>query len=286
MNDLALATSARLAAELATNAPRLKDTRDVELRFGHLKQMGRSAQHCRYSMQFESDDSIAKRLGSAVHSLLLGGAPLRCYPGKQRRGEKFEEFKKQQPPNAIILLAKDYDRAHRINEAVRSNHHAEQVLFAPGSIYEETIHWTWLGRSRRCTPDVRSASHLVELKSTRNASPDKFKWDVLRFAYHAQLADYDNALKETRGYGSKDVYIVAVEQQPPHTVATYKLNPNHIDQGMRLVRLWMERFLACEAANVWPGYCESITELDLPSPDGDFELEFGDDEDGAEGDAE
>jgi len=37
----------------------------------------------------------------------------------------------------------------------------------------------------------------------------------------------------------------------------------------------MERLLACEAANEWPGYAQSIVDFDVPD---ELELDFGDDE--------
>lgn len=271
--------SAELAEELAANnAVRTKDTRDVRVRCFHLKAMSRSPAHCRHEMLFDNDDpSISKRLGAGVHALILGGPKLALYTGKVRRGKDFDLFAKDNP-GALIFLKKDYDRSHRIADAIRSDESASRILFQPDSIYEQSIEWEWLGRSRRCTPDVRTKTHLAELKSTRNASPDKFRWDVLRFGYLAQLADYTNAIESIQGYAPKLTYIVAVETAPPFVVSTYSVSAANLEIGQRQLRTWMERLLVCEATQSWPGYCASVQELDIPGNE-DVDLVFGDDED-------
>lgn len=283
MDSAVEAMSLELRDELASNSNRIKDTRDVRVRNFHLKAMARSPAHCRHEMLFDNDDpSIAKRLGSGVHSLILGGPELALYPGKQRRGKEFDAFAKAHP-GALIFTKKEYDKSHRIADAIRGNELASRILFQPDSIYEKAIEWEWLGRSRRCTPDVRTKTHLAELKSTRNASPDKFKWDALRFGYVAQLADYANAMEFELGYAPKLVYIVAVETHPPFVVSVYSVSPRDLEFGQRQIRTWMERLLVCEAANSWPGYCQSIQDLDLPTGEGD-DIVFADEDDEGAGD--
>lgn len=273
MNAAALEMTAELATTLATPP----DTKDIPLRHSHLKQMARSAAHCRHAMISGYDDAtLSKRLGSGVHSLILGGDPVLLWKGKQRKGKDYDAWRKEQPKEAHVYTAKNYDRTHRIADAIRSDRHASQILFAPGSIYEKTINWTWMGRSRRTTPDVRTWSHLAELKTTRNASPEKFKWDVLRFGYHAQLADQQLACEADTGRLPKDVYCVAVETVAPFVVTVYRLTPNDLEMGARLNCAWMERFQLAEATNCWDGYCQTIQDLDLPGDDDG--LVFTDDE--------
>jgi hypothetical protein len=273
MTDAALALSADLAESLATPT----DTAEIALRHSHLKLMSQSAAHCRHAMIAGYDDAtLSKRIGSGVHSLLLGGDPVLLWTGKQRRGKDYDAWREKQPKEAHVYTKKDYDRTHRIAEAIRANRHAAQVLFAPGTIYEQTINWTWLGRKRRTTPDARSFSHLAELKTTRNASPEKFKCDVLRFGYHAQLADQSLAIETDTGRAPVDVYCCAVETVEPYVVTVYRLTPNDLEQGARLNAAWMSRFQVCEATGQWPGYCETIQDLDLPT--GDDEVVFTDDD--------
>lgn len=270
--------TAELAEELAS-AARYADTRDVPVRNFHLKQMGRSPAHCRYAMLSGIDEpSLTKRLGSAVHSLLLGGKELIVYPGKVRRGKEFDAFAKENT-DKIICSRSEYETANRTADAVRSDRLASDVLFARGNRYEQTIMWSWLGRSRRCTPDVNGPDMLAELKTTRDASSDRFKWDVLRYGYCTQLVDYSNALLETRGHAPRDVYIVAVEKSPPYVVATYRVMKRDMELAERQLRAWMERLLVCEQTGIWPSYCASVLDLELPGNDNDdLGLVFSEDE--------
>lgn len=276
MNVAAEQMTAELAAELASNAYRAPDSRTIELRNSHLKAMGRSPAHCHHAMQFDSEPTLARRVGSGVHSLLLGGPAVVGWKGKQRRGKDFDSWRAEQSDDAIVLLERDRRRAVAIASAIRSHPIAERVLFQPDMVYEETIRWEWLGRARRCTPDARSKSHLVELKSCRTAEPEKFRWDAMRMGYHAQLADYCAAIEAQNGYAPKDVYIVAVEQLPPHAVVVQRLTAKALEQGAKLVRGWMERFLVCEESNAWPGYTECVVDFDVP--DDDLELTYADDD--------
>ncbi len=277
MDEATLQMTAELAEELAT-AHRYASTKDVRVRNFHLKQMGRSPAHCRYAMLSDFDESsLCKRLGSGVHSLLLGGPGLVVYPGKVRRGKEYEAFAALNT-GAIICSRSEYETSNRTADAIRRDRLASEVLFSSGVVHETTIEWDWLGRSRRCTPDIVGVDHLAELKTTQNASPDRFKWDVLRFSYTAQLSDYLEAINSVRSRYLRDVYIVAAEKKPPYVVSTYRVAKRDLETGASQCRLWMERLLACEASGNFPGYCESIQDLDLPGSADD--LIFGDEEGG------
>jgi hypothetical protein len=271
-----------LRDELASNE-RITDTRAVRVRNFHLKQMGKSPAHCRYAMLSGFDEpSLIKRLGSGVHSLLLGGQPLIRYNGKRDlRTKAYQEFAAANQ-NAIICSPSEYETANRTADAVRNDRLASEVLLSSGLRYEQTIEWDWMGRSRRCTPDVNGPDLLAELKTTRDASLDRFRWDVLRYGYHTQLSDYATAILETRGHAPRDVFIVAVEKKPPYVCATYRLSKNDLEIGARQLRGWMERLLECEKNNDWPGYCRSVQDLDLPTREEDLNLIFGDEDDATE----
>lgn len=269
------ATALAISAELATSLAKPVDTRDIVLRHSMLKRVGQSLAHCYHAMTSGYDDpTLSKRLGSGVHSLLLGGAPVVMCP--HRRGTKdHAKFVADNDPAAIFLSPKEYDKALGIAHGVKSNRLASQIVYAPGGIYEQTIHWEWLGRKRRTTPDVRNPSMVCELKTTRNANPERFKWDCLRMGYHAQLADQVNAIEASTGHRPREVFLVAVETAPPFVPCSYRLTANDLEFGERLNRGWMERLLVAEETGYWGGYSETVIDLDLPN--GDDEVVFADD---------
>jgi hypothetical protein len=251
----------QIAAELAAND---QDTRSHPVRTSHLKQMGRSAAHCRHAILNDYEPTLPMRLGKGCHSLLLGGPPVLLCPTKQRRGKDYDAWLGKQEEDAIVLTGKEFRRAHAMADAVRGNKLAAQVLFAPGTIYEETIFWEQNGRKRRSTPDARTKSHMVDLKTTRDASPEKFRWDAIRMGYHVQMGDYEQAMIAQNGYAPKSVYMVAVESKEPHLCTVHKLTTGALERGAKQAREWLAALIECEQSGVWPGYADLILDFDVP----------------------
>lgn len=268
------------SAELATLLSSRPYPADVRLRCSTLKAIGRSPLHCMHAMLNPYEATVPMRIGEGGHSLLFGGRTIVTFEGKVRRGAAWDKFKDEHESD-LILSESETVTAHAIANAVRANPIAQRVLFQPGMVYEDTINWDWQGKPFRCTPDARSHRHLVDLKTTRDAEPEKFLRDAVRMGYHAQLALYGLAMEATSGAKPRESYIVAVENKPPHAVTVLELTPRAIDQGERLCRTWLDRFLECERNNNWPGYAETIVPFDVLDGVMD-ELIFEDDEEAKE----
>ena len=268
--------TAQLRDELAANDQ--KASALTPIRNSHLKAMGRSAAHCHHAMQFDMEPTLAMRLGKGTHSLILGGPSVLLCPTKQRKGKDYDAWRKEQPEDAIVLTAKEYRKAHAMADAVRANPLASKVLFAPGTIYEDTILWEQNGRARRCTPDARTERHLVDLKSCRDATPERFRWDAIKMGYHVQMADYAQAMAAQNGQPPRDVYIVAVESSGAHQCSVHRLTPGALERGLKQANEWMAQLLECERSGVWPGYSDVIVDFDVPL-DVDVDLDWGDDDD-------
>ena len=67
--------------------------------------------------------------------------------------------------------------------------------------------------------------YIVDLKTTRDASPDGFKEIIINQKYHMQAAFYCDAL------GYKDYYIYAIEKTRPHCVCVYKMSEDILKEG-------------------------------------------------------
>jgi hypothetical protein len=273
--------SAELAAELGANNRRLVvDPRTMPLRFSRLKAMGQSPAHCLQAFQDQYDETLATRLGSGAHALLLGkpvaiwDQPAKKGKGKApRNGEAWETFKTANV-GATILNAKEHAKATEIANAIRKNEHARELLFAPGTLVEAPIMWEWGGRKCQSTPDARRKRRLVELKTTRCAEPSRFARDAVYRAYHGQCAFYGLAMEAEEGERPEESFIIAVESIRPYPVTVLRLSDRAIEHGEMLCRAWFERLRTSEATNQWPEYLQEIGTLDIPDPDG-FELAFG-----------
>lgn len=241
------------------------------VRFSNLKRIGQSPQHYQAGLMHGIDPTRAMKIGSAVHARVLGGDYV-IFEG-DRRGKAWTEFKAAND-GALILTTPEHESASRIAGAVMGNALAMSVL-EPAALREHEILWDFAGRKCASHLDALAANrYVVELKVTNCAEPQRFTRQAQHMGYIAQCAFYAEAAKVDCAY------IIAVEDQRPWPVTVMRLSPRALSDGLKQCRAWMERLLACEAEDAWPGYCQSIVELDT-TEDEEFALNFGEDEEAA-----
>jgi exodeoxyribonuclease VIII len=238
------------------------------VRFSNLKQISKSPAHYQAGLT-ASFDSASMRLGRIVDVAILGGPPLVVYEGT-RRGNVWNAFKASNA-GAEIVTETEFESAQPIIKAVQGHEHAMFLL--KSGTPKKRIFWDWLGRPCSGEPDV-AGKYLVDLKTARCSEPGRFAKQAMWLSYHAQMAWYRNGMLLSGLEPPSQLFIVAVETAPPFPVTVLQLTERAIEQGGRLCRLWMEQLLACEASGHWPGYVESVVDLDVPD-DNDLELSFG-----------
>jgi len=276
--------SAVLTDEVVTARPLL----DPEgLRFSRLKLFAESPMHYLANVNGRSP-TLDK--GTAVHSILLGGQRVIYYDGKvkptkdnpnptkigPRNGAQWEEFKAKNS-DAKILALDEYETAHRIADAVRSN---ELAMMALTGVQEQTLRFEWQGLQARTTPDCRANDHtfVTELKTCRSSRPGRFSTQAFWMYYHAQMAFHIEGMKANglvkRGQ-MPTAYIVAVCSAEPYPVTVFKLTDKALEQGRKSLILWTEQLRGCIESRHFPAYSQAIVDLDVPEGD---ELVFADGE--------
>lgn len=244
----------------------------ARLRFSTIKHFASSPAHFAYWHGREMEPSAAMRIGTAVHSALLGGAPVVRYDGT-RRGKAWDDFEAAHA-GATILTSAEYDTAMRCHEAAYTKRALFEVSPDHEGVNERLIEWTFNGVPFRSTPDryygPNDAATLVELKTTRSAQPAKFLRDATSRHYHAQLGVYRAALASV-GVTVAKALIVAVETVPPYNVTVLELTDRALDVGYRTACGWLEQYKVCEASGEWPGYVQGPVTFDIePEMDLDF----------------
>lgn len=250
------------------------------LHWSQLKLIGRSPAHYKHALSRPFVATAAMRLGTAVHHLLLDGPhkPV-IFDGASRRTKEWAAFSSAQPVGATILLASEMDEARAIADAVLADPVAAPRL---EGARELDLAWTAAGRQCAGRLDILGTD-LFDLKTTADASPERFPWQVRRMDYAAQLAwYYDGAiaagLPEPRLCG-----LIAVETSPPYPVVVYELTAEMLDMGRRRSRALLERLLVCEASDEWPGYAQAPIALDVTESEQDGpDLDFGDEAEAAQ----
>ena len=236
----------------------------IPVRFSELKQFAKSPAHYLHAIKSGRDfgGSPAYRFGRLVHYLCLGG-DFAVYDGV-RRGKAWDAFHAKNVGRDIFTQS-ELDKARPVADAVLMNSDAVRLLDGER---EQEISWTWLGRDCAGRLDVAAPGHIVDLKTTNDAHPERFQRAAMRYAYHAQLAWYQNGLSFAAGQTNRDCYIIAVESSPPYPVVIHRLTDAALEQGERLLRLWFEQLLNCESSGTWPGYAHGVVDFDVPDFDG------------------
>lgn len=239
----------------------------VPLRFSQLRRMAQSPAHY---LAGPEPSSSAIDIGNAADALILDpdSAKVLAYPGAQRRGKEWEKWRDEHDGYQIVTQ-REYAVAQGMAASVSLHLDACRLLTG---VVRETRLWALQGRSCRGTPDVRGNGFLADLKTGETSDPRRFPWKVQRFAYHAQLAWYQDGVEASGLLRPEECYIVAVEQSPPYVVTVFRLTPNVLDLGRRLYRLWFEHLKICEDTGEWPGYTSSIVDLDLPDNEALIEM--------------
>lgn len=237
------------------------------VRFSHLRAYGRSGVHG-YQARFEPPllaETYAMERGTAVHALLFGTRKVVGYPGAVRRGKEYGAFVAEHP-DAEILTGAEYDKARRMADALRASEVAKPYLTGKT---EQTILFNWMGEQCRSTPDVCGTDFVTELKTCPVSEPSRFNWHALRMHYHAQM-QYERIAADASGGFAEAAYIVAVEATEPHPVTVFKLTERALEQGEKLLVLWMERLRGCEQSKQWMPYVSSVVDLDVPEDEPQF----------------
>lgn len=113
---------------------------------------------------------------------------------------------------------------------------------------------------------------VVDLKTTRDAEPDRLPSEVARRRYHGQLAHYVAGLVATHPdaetWRALDVdpvaVLVFVESSAPHDVLVMRLSEHALHAGSVLRHRLLDRLRECEASDDWPGAAPGVVVMDLP----------------------
>lgn len=243
-----------------------------------LLELAESPKHYRYRLEHGRPDTKAMHLGRTAHTAVLEPMQfLREYvlmpaefpdkqgemkPASRRLHSCAAWCDEQEQAGRSIVTQEHYDTAEAIREAVYS-HPVASRLIGFGGMSEASLVWTDLetgigckGRVDKLVPrSRRGSSFFWDLKTTRHVGTTAFGRDAARLMYHARLAWYADGIKLVTGE-RPEARIVAVQSEPPHDVAVYRVQDADLEAGRRLYRSLMARLAECLASGFWPGVAE------------------------------
>lgn len=237
---------------------------DGKMHFSDLALLATSAKKYAWHIDHPRKQTSAMRLGSCVDAI--------CFPGFRdfvvyegdRRGNAWKEFQARHAAREIFTEA-EHEVAAGAAAAVLSDPHAAPYLDGQ---YQAVLQFEVEGvpcaagvEGVRGGVDVLGADFIADLKVTSNAEPDFMSRHSFGRMWHSQLAFYGYAVPPSN---TKRV-LITVEPEPPFEVVVQVLTPALILAGQKTVRLLIEKYKACIASGVWPGYVQSAVELDVPA---------------------
>lgn len=208
-------------------------------------------------------------LGSIVHTMILEGDELnnryvsapkidkRTNAGKEEWLRFSEENKNKQ-----VVDASTWSDSMYMSERIFKNSKAMELI--EGGINESSIFYNDIDTGLMCKsrPDVLFQSHVVDLKTTNDASPEAFSKSVYTYGYHIQCAMMQEAIHSQLGVMIKNFFFVCVETKAPFYTAIYILDDEAIHKGREEAKDLMEKYKTCKENNEWNGY--EIMQISLP----------------------
>jgi len=244
----------------------------------HLDLIARSPLHywARYldPNRVAPEPTAAMRLGTALHTHVLElsrwDEQIAVAPACDRRTkagkEAFAAFEADAAGKTVIT-ADDADVVMAMGRSVLRHPGAAMLLGMAGKA--ETTHmWTdpIYGLECKCRPDwlTDDGSIIVDLKTTRDASPRGFKRSIADYRYHVQAGWYLNGIEQATGKRPDQFIFICVESTAPYACAVYAADEVMTDRGHEQAMQDLGKLATCKAADSWPSYSDQIETISLP----------------------
>lgn len=250
-----------------------------------IEKLRRSPLQYKHSLTAEEESTAALDRGTALHLAVL--EPLlfegrytvlgqcegytkefkRCsYQGSvYRAGKSFckthDPEKGADPdPSVEILSQKDWDTVIGMRDAIQAHPRARSLFEGRGQfevsiIFDDPI----TGVRCKMRPDrlVQRAGMLIDLKSSRDASPARFPQLAENLGYFRKLGLYRRGLTAIE-WPLKEVAVLAIEPEAPFDLAPYLLEDmKDLDKADTEITRLLELYKLCTATDTWPGYAST-----------------------------
>lgn len=217
----------------------------------------------------ERRQSAALFVGTALHAATLEPDLFRALylvnPYPDRRGNRYKEIVQGNPGKHILSqeeaanVAGMHRALHRHPTAGALLRRVDDTELSAYAIDPETGELVRIRMDLITTDDV-----IVDVKKTQDASPDGFRRAVANYSYFLQHAFYWDVFRLAAGTEPRAFVFIAVEEQPPHAVGVYTIDPEDVMRGRVRYRKALDLYAECRRTGVWPGYSDRIETLALP----------------------
>lgn len=165
----------------------------------------------------------------------------------------------------VIVDQDDWDKCRFMGEAIHKHPIASKLLAQ--CTPQVSIFWTDPATGLECKArldgEIKSLRRLLDLKTSRDASPDGFAKSAGEYRYHVQDAFYSWGYEQITGDSVRAFTFIVVEKSPPYPVATYSLDDEAKRRGRELFERDLTTLKRCFDLDEWPGYGEQTKVISL-----------------------
>ena len=243
-----------------------------------IEQILRCPLEYKLGLETPAEATPAMAFGTLVHSMILEpetvdslyhvmSQPATTKAGKAEKAQALEEGK-------TIVNASDFARAKAMQARVQAHPAASWLLSLPGHS-EVSMFWemqTEDGRVRQCKAradriaQIGDGEVVLDLKTHSGpVSPAELERTVAKFGYHRQAAWYSDGYERIAGKPCLGFYFVFISTTAPYLVTAGKMSDEASAIGWGDCLRAEKTLYECEKSGKWPGYADSLIEIDLPA---------------------
>lgn len=256
-----------------------------------IKRLLQSPLHYRYDRDNPSEPTAALAMGTALHMGILepdrfDGDAIAVIPDDAPNRPSSRQIKAAKPGPATIAAIDWWERfdadaqgrtvlTESQSAIVRGmvgsvrRHPLYEDLFAGDGASEVTYQWHDARHGEavpcKCRYDrLQRSGLIVDIKTTRDASPEAFARAVGSYGYHVQEAHYRTGFEHLHTHSPDGFLFVAVENEAPFGCAIYTNLPNAVMFGLDQCERAMLLYAQARKTGYWRGYPETIAPVILP----------------------
>jgi hypothetical protein len=256
-----------------------------------LKTLAHSPAHLRHMLDNPMIETDALRQGKALHCAILDGPDefsrqyrVKSLDGRTAAGKA--EKASMERDGVTCLTSDEHSMIMGIYHEFEQHPALMDTLSSDKDVpkFEHAILWEdkETGLLCRAKPDIYGANFMIDLKSTRDARPQRFNRQFFDLGYHIQAAHYAAGWESITGQTAEiglDFYFFAAEKSPPFGNTMYGVPRDVMLYGKQERRDLMLKYADCVNKNEWPGYGFEVLELTLPWGVSSVDVGDGNDDD-------
>lgn len=225
-----------------------------------LDQLAKSPLHYNHWLNNRHEPTDAMRFGTAVHMAVLEPASYAAkygvFSGDRRTKEGKAQYEQFVASGKVSLTQDDWDSIEGITQSIQSHpwwRHNTASLRPEVSCFGRTAD----GISIKARMDGVTDTHIIDIKTTTDASPSGFQKTIANFRYHWQAAWY-------RRFIDLPFIFIAVEKTAPWAVGIYEIDAEALAVANNDIDTLLNTFRDCQTFESTPGYRSEPVTLSLP----------------------